>query len=401
MAVPEAIFDAYIALLCGTRRFDREATGDALGRAARLMKQRQTLSESSWNSLLRARLRRADALELIDPFGYPHMGPIYQMVKTMKKAEIGLEHDSFISFCELFRNRVGRREMRSGKTENLKFTEEPNTSRPETRYLRHLLEQFTGRLSGNDILSSEGFENTIFSGVRNSIADPAADDKSADKETENLVPPTLLATPTAWALHSYVCALGFLHEQRELCQFTSFLVEHATQLTAPLDQQVNGYLTMRFTIIAIRAFLERPWLPNYQIPEELLRFAQERVENMPKAWGGWPSDEECENYLNMMWGRWMSTVVSNERPWETRHPDLGSAWNHDRNEPDDAFSNLDRNEPDDVFSNLDRNEPDDASSIHERNEFDDAFSFASGILKPGNFEDRMGTKLGTPLADKI
>ncbi|EME78199.1 uncharacterized protein MYCFIDRAFT_89319 [Pseudocercospora fijiensis CIRAD86] len=80
--------------------------------------------------------------------------------------------------------------------------------------------------------------------------------------------PRLLTTPSPYALHAYVRALGWLGYYDGLLDLTQFMRQHGDELAIRKSQDRGGEMAMRRTIVALRVFLERSWLPNDRPKEE-------------------------------------------------------------------------------------------------------------------------------------
>lgn len=133
--------------------------------------------------------------------------------------------------------------------------------------------------------------------------------------------PRLLEVPSPAILHSYVRALGWMADYEGLLGAVRWMVANQTELTLRLAGDRNGEVMMRRTLVALRVFLERSWLPMPEDPcqaeaevdgwagdlrrmlrqleapasEETIDEIQRLVESVDD-WGGWPDDDEVEEY---------------------------------------------------------------------------------------------------------
>ncbi|KAF7198063.1 hypothetical protein HII31_00419 [Pseudocercospora fuligena] len=89
--------------------------------------------------------------------------------------------------------------------------------------------------------------------------------------------PRLLTTPSPYALHAYVRALGWLGYYDGLLDLTQFMRKHREELAIRKDQDRGGELAMRRTIVALRVFLERSWLQEV-IPKGDEHFANQDLD---------------------------------------------------------------------------------------------------------------------------
>ena len=134
--------------------------------------------------------------------------------------------------------------------------------------------------------------------------------------------PRLLAVPSPAVLHVYIRTQGWLSRYQSLAELTQFMREYRAELLERRRQDRNGDGMMRRAIIALRVFLERSWLPrpepgvdygvmndgsaNADTRRRLKALRDPANEDRIKAiraiveeveeWGGWPSDEEVEQY---------------------------------------------------------------------------------------------------------
>lgn len=137
--------------------------------------------------------------------------------------------------------------------------------------------------------------------------------------------PRLLAVPEPALLHAYIRALGWHGSHVRILTLLKWMVVHQRELDESADRARNGASLMRRSIVAVRVFLERSWLPANSIldydfraqdaftkvewddkPEALRRLeakayetqideAIELVESVD-AWGGWATNVEVEAY---------------------------------------------------------------------------------------------------------
>lgn len=111
--------------------------------------------------------------------------------------------------------------------------------------------------------------------------------------------PRLFTTPKPTVLHSYVRALGLLHDYEGLYSLSSWMAEFHSELTERAEEQKGGPAALRRTLVALRVFLERSWESSSEeqsgAPAELVLLVKERIENVPE-WRGWPTMDEVELY---------------------------------------------------------------------------------------------------------
>lgn len=148
-------------------------------------------------------------------------------------------------------------------------------------------------------------------------------DSATSSDTAALPPlPPLLVTPEPALLHAYIRALGWHGSHVRVLRALKWMVKHQHELTEISDRARNGSKMMRHTIVAVRVFLERSWLPADSLLEyefaalsaeqrvekrnilhrlearaydEQVEEARALVESV-EVWGGWATDEEVEAY---------------------------------------------------------------------------------------------------------
>ena len=144
------------------------------------------------------------------------------------------------------------------------------------------------------------------------------DADSADpSENKSFLPPScllprLLEAPRPAYIHQFVRVLGLLCDFDGLLDLIEWMAIHADELKAQADEQRSGSMMFRRCLIAARVFLERSWI-YYDVhdrekhvliernlepaPKEIWQAIKNVIEENSK-WGGWPSDEEVEEYIS-------------------------------------------------------------------------------------------------------
>ena len=146
--------------------------------------------------------------------------------------------------------------------------------------------------------------------------------------------PRLMSTPYPPLLHAYVRSLGLLKDWQSLLWLSKWMVAHGQEIDEAAEMPANGLQMRRRTIVAFRAFLERPWLSligksdvgggavrdphnsngsnpqggleerssdaNHSLPRtaapQLLIDEIKAELGSHESWGGWPSDKEMLEY---------------------------------------------------------------------------------------------------------
>ena len=185
--------------------------------------------------------------------------------------------------------------------------------------------------------------NTIFWDSSNpiSIQSPGAIDPLTKM-------PAILDMPSAASLHALVRVLGHSRDYKGILQLTRWIAQHGPELHFASNEKDRSYEMLKRVIVAIRAFLRKAWedevakteqgCPSHpkqhigrktlQYPEggetffttstevtsgqfqekdglpqqakeaeELIQQAMDAINLIDFEWGGWPTDEEVENYV--------------------------------------------------------------------------------------------------------
>jgi len=158
-------------------------------------------------------------------------------------------------------------------------------------------------------------------------AEDVTEDSSTDKDLlspntlspedrKNYLPPGcllpgLLETPKPAVLHAFIRVLGLRRDYSGLWDLIEFMALHADEINPSVSQYANGHRMMRRCLTGTRVFLERSWTyyndPTRQrddwidkdvqpAPREIWDAIREIVE-ANRAWGGWPTDLEVEEYV--------------------------------------------------------------------------------------------------------
>ncbi|KAL0260586.1 hypothetical protein SLS55_004276 [Diplodia seriata] len=147
---------------------------------------------------------------------------------------------------------------------------------------------------------------------------------------ESAATPTVLSVPSAVVLHSYIRALGIMGDYEGLLSIASFMHDNVAGLLHHCDNELNGHVRLRRTVVALRCFLERSWdnqlkqlswppteeheldaldeldqradqgtiMKAEPAPEELIVLVRDKVEDLAATWGHWPSDGELQEYVD-------------------------------------------------------------------------------------------------------
>ena len=128
--------------------------------------------------------------------------------------------------------------------------------------------------------------------------------------------PKLLEVPGPAHLHAFVRVLGLRRDYNGILDLIEWMSLFADDINILTDEQSNGRTMRRRCLTAIRVFLERSWMQMRDLGIEpwVAEYGGVVVEAEPasveiinavhqiilenKHWGGWPSDEEVEEYCS-------------------------------------------------------------------------------------------------------
>lgn len=102
--------------------------------------------------------------------------------------------------------------------------------------------------------------------------------------------PALLHGIEGAHLHAYVRILGIAGERQEILAVMEWIVKNQEELELLAMGSGNGMNLLRRTLLAMRSFLDQGR------PDEDVE-ALTALMNQVEGWGGWPSDEELEKYI--------------------------------------------------------------------------------------------------------
>ncbi|KAH0334271.1 hypothetical protein KCU81_g9547, partial [Aureobasidium melanogenum] len=324
--LPDQIFAAYIRLLC---RFphsplDRELTlqwrygtivksnfdlRQPLARALYLLVQQKRTHRPSWNSVFDALARRS-APALASSWRSLHLrgneslreeSELYdkifafnlarQIDETMWENDLTLDEDGFQSICIIAEHAAS-----AVHTVFQKHGYDPEFApKANTGLIRNANTMFQ---DGHDWLKEQFWTLTQGEkGFRSSLR------KAVNPKVKL---PRLYTVPRPALLHAYIRALGMLRDFDGLYDLVRWMTRHRKELTKRCAMDRRGRILMRRALIALRVFVEDRWepprpdleeeqIPPFASPEQIEKI--KRIVGWLKQWGGWPSDEEVEMYV--------------------------------------------------------------------------------------------------------
>ncbi|KAI4729857.1 hypothetical protein E4T49_02317 [Aureobasidium sp. EXF-10728] len=323
--LPNHLFAAYIRLLC---RFphtplDREVKlrwrygtdksnfdlRQPLARAIYLLVEQKRTHAPAWNCVFAALARRA-APTLASSWRSIHRrgeesltteNELYdkifsfnlarQVKLTMSENDLALDEDAFLCVCVIAEHAASAVhtvfEMHGSNPE---FTPETTTS-----LVTHANSIFR---DGHDWMKEQFW--ILTEGVKDSI--------STGLETQDyeLKLPRLYTVPRPALLHAYIRALGMLRDYDGLQELVEWMRIHRKDLAKRSAMDRRGHVLMRRALIALRVFIEDRWEPSKPelddrevplcAPTKQVEEIKTLIESV-EQWGGWPSDEEVEMYI--------------------------------------------------------------------------------------------------------
>lgn len=104
--------------------------------------------------------------------------------------------------------------------------------------------------------------------------------------------PTLLHEIKGWQLHAYVRVLARAGQKSQIASLLSWITHHENELDAIALNRSNGLTGLRRTLVAMRVYAISTRDSEF---EGSLR---DMADSIPQDWGGWPTDGECDEYLD-------------------------------------------------------------------------------------------------------
>ncbi|MCJ1277926.1 hypothetical protein MMC21_005740 [Puttea exsequens] len=118
--------------------------------------------------------------------------------------------------------------------------------------------------------------------------------------------PTLPTIPHPAHFHAFIRILGLRRDYQGLKEFMEWMSLYSVEIHTIVEEAMNGPRMLRRCLTATRVFLEGSWIEcetngsgiaaNLQpAPVEVVQAVEEIVERN-KDWGGWPTEEEVDDY---------------------------------------------------------------------------------------------------------
>jgi hypothetical protein len=324
--IPDRLFTAYIRLLC---RFPHTPHGpdlkshwsygtlvrnsldlrQPLARALYLLVQQKRTHRPAWNCVFAALARRdaptlASGWRLLALRGQKSLNSeneLYdkifafnlacQVNETMRENDLTLDEDAFMDVC---------------------IVSEHAASAVQTIFQMHQYKQdhTTGVLTRITLKADATLREgpgwmkeqfwTLTEGARDSVP------TLPETEATTTKMPSLYVVPRPALLHAYIRALGLFRDYDGLVELVQWMVRHRRELTKRRKMDRRGRVLMRRALIALRVFVEDRWedsRPELEDKEITVSASAEQVEEIRELvesvnhWGGWPSDEEVEMYV--------------------------------------------------------------------------------------------------------
>jgi hypothetical protein len=334
--LPDCLFTAYVRLLC---RFPHTAHGpdtkshwtygtlvrnsldlrQPLARALHLLVQQKRTHRPAWNCVFAALARRdaptlASGWRLIALRGQKSLSTenlLYdkifafnlarQVTETMRENDLTPDEDAFLDICVVT-------EHAASAVQNI-FEMHQYKEDHSTGVLTRITMQADTTFRQGPGWMKEQFWN-LTEGARDSVSTlPETEDTMAEQprteEATNKLPP-LYVVPRPALLHAYIRALGLFRDYDGLVELVRWMIKRKRQLTKRRALDRRGRVLMRRALIALRVFVEGRWdsaAPQYGDQDVVGSASDEQIEEIRtlvegvRHWGGWPSDEEVEMYV--------------------------------------------------------------------------------------------------------
>ena len=315
-----------------------------LSRAFQLLLATKPRYRPAWYHLLRALASSGTTTEVVSRFADQEYHDIKmwrltcRVLDEMKELDLAVDLEGFLILCiaieksifaaeKLSRTGSYRQHMRHGKVDD-------DTRKSVDLVLSSALSLIKA-IFKDTVVADERQQNLprslvnekseIDNEIERTDAATARLDEGAEhdepRESKAFLPPAcllpkLLQIPGPAELHAFIRVLGLRRDYNGILDLMEWMSLFADDINALVDEQRNGRTMMRRCLTAVRVFLERswmqmrgsgsePWIAEYggivveadPASVEVISAVHEIIlEN--KFWGGWPSDEEVEEYCS-------------------------------------------------------------------------------------------------------
>ena len=315
-----------------------------LSRAFQLLLAIKPKYRPAWYHLLRALAKSGTTTEVVSRFADQEHQDIKtwrlicRVLEEMKELDVPVDLEGFMILCigleksifaaeKLSRNEAYHRHMRHGKVEE-------DTRKPIDLVLSSALSLIKA-IFKDTVVADERQQNippslrSEKSEIDNEIERTDAIAERLDEATEHddtresnaFLPPAcllpkLLEVPGPAELHAFIRVLGLRRDYNGILDLIEWMSLFADDINVLANEQRNGKTMMRRCLTAVRVFLERSWMQMRDLGFEpwIAEYGGNVVEADPasvdivnavgeiilenKHWGGWPSDEEVEEYCS-------------------------------------------------------------------------------------------------------
>ena len=315
-----------------------------LSRAFQLLLAIKPKYRPAWYHLLRALAKSGTTTEVVSRFADQEHQDIKtwrlicRVLEEMKELDVPVDLEGFMILCigleksifaaeKLSRNEAYHRHMRHGKVEE-------DTRKPIDLVLSSALSLIKA-IFKDTVVADERQQNippslrSEKSEIDNEIERTDATAERLDEATEHddtresnaFLPPAcllpkLLEVPGPAELHAFIRVLGLRRDYNGILDLIEWMSLFADDINVLANEQRNGKTMMRRCLTAVRVFLERSWMQMRDLGFEpwIAEYGGNVVEADPasvdivnavgeiilenKHWGGWPSDEEVEEYCS-------------------------------------------------------------------------------------------------------
>ena len=315
-----------------------------LSRAFQLVLAIKPKYRPAWYHLLRALAKSGTTTQVVSRFAdQDHQDIktwklICRILEEMKELDMPVDLEGFLVLCigleksifsseKLSRNEAYHRHMRQGKVDE-------DTTKSVDLVLSSGLSLIKA-IFKDTVVANERRQNippslkSEKSEIDNEIESTDAAAEGLDEGTQHdeskdsnaFLPPAcllpkLLEVPGPAELHAFIRVLGLRRDYNGILDLIEWMSLFADDINTLVDEQRNGKPMMRRCLTAVRVFLERSWMQMRDLGFEpwVAEYGGNVVEADPasieiinavheiilenKHWGGWPSDEEVEEYCS-------------------------------------------------------------------------------------------------------
>jgi hypothetical protein len=278
-AVPDYLFAAFIKCLCRFGRFNRTPNEHPLPLAPKshdrelrrnrhylleyaytLLSQHPPLYRPAWTAYMDKVVQSGSyAVERAAKYAI-----IWKLVEVMEQIDLGVDDKIFHTVCTV------------------------------TMYAAQVARDTTSDEDARNVLATGSSRlRTLF----HNLVGVNMASVSSNYEEPNIALPHI---PSPAELHAYVRALGILRDYEGLYSFAIWLTKNCVEVTARSEAQHSGNKLLLKTLVALRAavtgYLENGKDQEHRASEDIVQLISSQIGTV-EQWGGWPTQEHVDLYV--------------------------------------------------------------------------------------------------------